>query len=472
MGFTGIYVTVEPSDGTYAGTYTTWIFRASTDTFGWNTVKDFKLHANNDAPHGIWSDGAILWVVDSWNRKLYAYDIDTGAHIPSRDIDSGAPFPTGTWSDGETIWVSNLFASSQYPIRLVRRYSLATGQVGSGPSLGPLVGAPGTNPRGVWSDGVTMWVLDPDDNKVYAYNLADCSRDADKDIGTLGAAGNSEARGLWSNGETMWVADIWDDKIYAYDLYSGDRKLDLEFDTLGAAGNVQPMGLWSDGETMWVSDLTYRKIYAYNMPASALLESLEFDDVDIGTFLPGRFEYQSEEAASTVTQTTVTALAALSSSTVAITPADDDAGTTGHQVDLVSGDNTIAVTVTNGDVSRTYSVTVTVAAPATSEANAEDPETPEPDISEPDFLVSGDAVLVSLELSDIELDAFDPIVTDYNRRCGRLGGADDGVGRGWSGGIDSGHRAWRCRRCGDGPPSRPEPRRQHDHHHGHLTRRH
>ena len=37
-------------------------------------------------------------------------------------------------------------------------------------------------PRGIWSDGSTMWVADFSDRKLYAYALADGSRLADKDI--------------------------------------------------------------------------------------------------------------------------------------------------------------------------------------------------------------------------------------------------------------------------------------------------
>ncbi|MBC6410170.1 MAG: hypothetical protein GDA42_06890, partial [Ekhidna sp.] len=84
-------------------------------------------------------------------------------------------------------------------------------------------------PVGLWSDGTTMWVLDSEDDKIYAYTLADGMRDAVKDIETLRPAGNEAPVGLWSDGTTMWVTDrgIYDEetsqytkapKIYAYSL--------------------------------------------------------------------------------------------------------------------------------------------------------------------------------------------------------------------------------------------------------------
>ena len=44
------------------------------------------------------------------------------------------------------------------------------------------------------------------------------ARDSSKDFNTLSAAENTFPRGLWSNGTTLWVIDAVDDKIYAYNL--------------------------------------------------------------------------------------------------------------------------------------------------------------------------------------------------------------------------------------------------------------
>ena len=53
-----------------------------------------------------------------------------------------------------------------------------------------LSGAGNESPYGIWSDGTTMWVVDPLDLKIYAYNLSTKARDAAKDFNTLDAAGN------------------------------------------------------------------------------------------------------------------------------------------------------------------------------------------------------------------------------------------------------------------------------------------
>ena len=77
-----------------------------------------------------------------------------------------------------------------------------------------------TAPTGLWSNGTTLWVVNGNDGKIYAYNRATKARDSSKDINTLSAAGNTRPRGLWSNGTTMWVGDRDDDKIYAYHYHT------------------------------------------------------------------------------------------------------------------------------------------------------------------------------------------------------------------------------------------------------------
>ena len=106
----------------------------------------------------------------------------------------------------------------------------------------------------MWSNGNTMWVADPGDDKIYAYRMADKQRDASKDFDTLIAAGNNDPTGIWSDGATMWVTDPGDDKIYAYRMSDKTRNTSKDFDTLNTAGNESPTGIWSDSATMWVAD--------------------------------------------------------------------------------------------------------------------------------------------------------------------------------------------------------------------------
>ena len=113
----------------------------------------------------------------------------------------------------------------------------------------------------------------PTERKVYAYTLADDTRDADKDITLRG--GNTTSWGVWSDGTTMWVVDWNDDEVYAYTLADDARDADKDITLHG--DNTTPRGIWSDGTTIWVVDSVGVKLYAY-----ALSDGVRVEGYDIG----------------------------------------------------------------------------------------------------------------------------------------------------------------------------------------------
>ena len=282
-------------------------------------AKDFDTlaAAGNNDPRGLWSDGATMWVADTGDEdtgadKLYAYDLDTKARVPAREFETlqGANnnAPTGIWSDGATMWVA------EYRVGCITFYDSGTcyrwGPVTYGigifaydtpvgtvqisptdpiadpaafdrdPSLEfgrSLYDAGNSHPRGLWSDGTTMWVVDDGDDKLYAYDLEDKTRVSAKDFDGLKAAGNEDPAGIWSDGATMWVADWVDDKLYAYSLAAKARDPAKDFDTLRGPGNRDPQGIWSDGTTMWVADDGDDKLYAYDLDTKARVPAKDFD---------------------------------------------------------------------------------------------------------------------------------------------------------------------------------------------------
>ena len=52
--------------------------------------------------------------------------------------------------------------------------------------------------------------------------MADGARKPELDFNTLSAAGNTRPKGLWSDGTIMWVVDSVGRKIYAYNMPSTD----------------------------------------------------------------------------------------------------------------------------------------------------------------------------------------------------------------------------------------------------------
>ncbi|MCY3602091.1 MAG: cadherin-like beta sandwich domain-containing protein [Chloroflexi bacterium] len=170
----------------------------------------------NAVPRGLWSDGAVLLVADSGAGRVFAYDAQSGERAESREFALAAENAEarGIWSDGQALWALDaagvLFA-----------YDLATGDPLGRHALDP----ENASPHGLWSDGTTLWVSDHDGARLFAYRLpgapadsAALERSPDDDVTALMAAGNSSPRGIWSDGRTIYVADANDDRVYGYDL--------------------------------------------------------------------------------------------------------------------------------------------------------------------------------------------------------------------------------------------------------------
>ena len=288
--------------------------------------KDFDTlqDAGNIGPEGIWSDGETMYVVDWSKLKVFAYRMSDKSRRPDRDIDLFEDHrnPAGVWGDGETLYVMDAGAelhaydltpgAVQEPpppkkerrgwIRYLQRDNrAATGIWGNDETLwvadddsdrvfaydyairtnprayqnflhNLLIGAGNNNPRDLWSDGETVFVVDRSDKKLYAYRMSDCMlclgdhTVASRNITLDGA--NAEAEGMWGNDETIWVANDGNgagNKLYAYRRSDGSRDSSKDFDTLNGAGNKNPRALWSDGQTMFVLDQEDARVYAYSM---------------------------------------------------------------------------------------------------------------------------------------------------------------------------------------------------------------
>ena len=68
---------------------------------------DALTAAGNIDPTGIFGDGRVMWVADSGDGKVYAYDQLSQHRLSGRDfdLDSGNSSPVGIWSNGNDMWV-------------------------------------------------------------------------------------------------------------------------------------------------------------------------------------------------------------------------------------------------------------------------------------------------------------------------------------------------------------------------------
>ena len=174
---------------------------------------------NATTTRGLWSDGAVMWVVDNRDdvgaKKLRPFSLagvyDSASTVTLHsDHDHGR----GAWSDGTTIWVSDEDDNKLYA------YTLNGGARNAGAEFD--LHADNADAQGIWSDDTTIWVVDSADDKVYAYALSDGTRQdgtgSTTDLEFALGGSNTDPRGLWSDGDTMYVVDSADDKIYDYIL--------------------------------------------------------------------------------------------------------------------------------------------------------------------------------------------------------------------------------------------------------------
>ena len=191
-------------------------------------VTGFDLHSSNSNPRGVWGDDDKFWVANDGAadaNKLYAYNRSDGARDTTADFDT-------------------------------------------------LRNAMNGDPRGICSDGTTMFVADHNDNKVYAYKMSDTTRDSAKDVSLASANGNPQ--GLSCDRSHLWVTEDNDDltsKIFVYQRSDGTHASTLDIGasilspstTVGPINNNDQRGMWSNGTTLFVVDHGDTKVYGYQL---------------------------------------------------------------------------------------------------------------------------------------------------------------------------------------------------------------
>ena len=346
------------------------------------------LVAGNAAPSGLWSDGTTLWVGDSEDRKLYAYELATQYRDPTQDMlldEQDLPF--GLWSDGTTIYV----LTQTRRAGRISAYNLETRQ--RDPERDISMSRWRRYSEDLWGNDTTLWVSDYHKRKIYAYDRETRQEDPARKFASL-AASHIYPEGLWSDGTTLWVSGS-DYRLYAYNLET--RQYEPGKDFLLHEDNGWPSDLWSDGRMLHVLDDSHKRTYAYELPPQphdATLRTLSLSGLALNTFDPDRTTYTMEVDSSVAALTvTAEAWAEAVGTTVTVYPPDADPATDGHQIALSEGDITLTLTLTvtapDGTTTQLYTVTVTRAAP------------------------SNDATLSALALSDIALPPFASATTRY-----------------------------------------------------------
>ena len=401
-GFTYMTVKVTAEDGSTTREYRVFVDAALSDALGWRVYNDVPMDRLVDDSRlpshyvaGVWADDSRVFVTgrrhDPFDQKLFAFNAADSSRQTDDEFVIGGD--AGIWSDGTTLWSMDSDGS-------LRKYNLSDGSEDA--SLRADVSPSGyygtrdvDEPRGIWSDGSTLWVVDRDNTKVFAFGLPgpncansnnycrqsskDFDLHADNDAPWGITAGSSTLRG---NVDTWWVTDTRDRKIYAYnrsdDSSNGTRNsaLDIDLSQLDIINYQQfYYGLAATDTIMYVAEYITGRVYSFSMPgvsgpvalalvsSDATLRSLSLTDIspDVATSFDSRQTEYYGSVAHDVTSTTVTATVNDSLASYEVKYGATDVIASNRVVPLAEyGDHIIKVVVTAQDGTiETYRVTVT-----------------------------------------------------------------------------------------------------------------
>ena len=120
----------------------------------------------------------------------------------------------------------------------------------------------------MWSDGTTLWVSGRDyqDDKFYAYRLSDGTREAAEGLryGLNRGRHHGNAEGMWSDGVTLWVVGLrrWEGVcVQEYPTSRATQTKDYELRLRGE--HPSDSVIWSDGVTLYVAVSKGNRIEAY-----------------------------------------------------------------------------------------------------------------------------------------------------------------------------------------------------------------
>ena len=237
-------------------------------------VTGFTLDSANNNPKGIWGNDETFWISQNGSPdKLFAYNRSDGSPDSSQDFGIltgvGNAAPTGICSDGTTMFVAD-FADTK-----VYAYNLATKARDSAKEFN--LASANAAPEGLWCDATHVWVVNDANSlssKIFAYQRSDGSHvsSMDFDASTLspsttdGTINNSDPRDAWANGTTLFTVDDEDQKVYAYKM--SDQSIDSDKNITLDTNNDDPEGLWFDGRVLWVVDRGDDYVYAYDLPGA------------------------------------------------------------------------------------------------------------------------------------------------------------------------------------------------------------
>ena len=288
------------------------------------STDDSGAVAQLDQPEGVWADGlGNLFVADADNHTIRKIVLDgravttlagtAGASGSVDDTGAAARFdhPSGIWGDGTYLYVSDRSSST------IRRVAIATGVVttiagtayASGTDDGTGAAAEFNDPRGIWGDGIYLYIGEKGNHAIRRLEIATgvvttftgstTTAGTADDTGT--AARFEQPTGVWGDGTHLYVTDRDNYTIRKIDLstaavttFAGTAGSSGTDDDTGAAARFDhPKNLWGDGTNLYVADTgngTVRKIVISSADVTTLAGESGADDWRDGVGTAAHFD--------------------------------------------------------------------------------------------------------------------------------------------------------------------------------------
>ena len=236
-------------------------------------IRDFDLLEANAAGTGLAHADGTFYVLDSADRRVYAYD-ETGEAVPALGFGLAARTRTAAgiaFGDERFYVVDERDILDENP-----REVFVYDDVGAHlEDAGFEMHAALKDPLGIaYADG-KLFIADARSRRVYAYST-DGERDPDADFGLH--ADNASPRGIAYGDDRFHVVDIFEDKVYVY-RENGERDADRDFDLAGVNGFAQGIEV-VDG-AFYVVDSRRVFVYPADRP-DLVVEAVSVDDARPG----------------------------------------------------------------------------------------------------------------------------------------------------------------------------------------------
>lgn len=294
-----VYVS-EPNSGTIrkVAVGTGEVTTAAGSPGAWGSADGTGSAVRFEAPEGVATDGANLFVADCFNGTIRRMAIATGEvttlagragygvdpFYPGHADGTGAAAefhrPEGVATDGKNLYVADTWNHT------IRKVAVATGEVTTLAGVWGVAGNVDGNgadaqfnmPCGVTTDGRDLYVADTNNGAIRRVSIATGA------VTTLAgglargyadgisrAARFSHPRGITTDGKNLYVADSWNNVIRmvaiatgAVTTVAGEAPYQGSADSIGAlAGFRSPCGITTDGMNLYVADSgndTIRKV--------------------------------------------------------------------------------------------------------------------------------------------------------------------------------------------------------------------